>query len=163
GLHESQENSLIGSAARVRLHIGETALEELLGALDCQRLSLVHVLAAAIIALAWVTFRVLVGEHGARGLQHRARDHVLGGNELNFVALTFELAANDAGELRVAFSKCCCEERGMVRRLAHCRSGHLYHALVATREGRGPSYHGLCQDNKAAGSPTPKKAQMTGE
>src|SRR6478736_5656420 len=57
----------------MRLHVGKTTLEELLGALDCQRLGLVHVLATAIVTVAGVAFSVLVGEYAACGSGHR--DH----------------------------------------------------------------------------------------
>ena len=62
-------------------------------------------MAAAVVAVAGIAFRVLVGEHGAGGLQHGAGDDVLRGDQLDLVLLAFELAADDAGDLRVALGQ----------------------------------------------------------
>ena len=97
--------------------LAKLALEQLLGALDGQRLGLVDVLAAAVVAVARIALGVLVGEHGAGRLQHRARDHVLRGDQLDLVLLAFQLATDDAGELGVALGQRGGEE-ARLRRLA---------------------------------------------
>jgi hypothetical protein len=136
GLHHRHERFLVGGAARMRLHVGETALEQLLGALDGQRLGLVDELAAAVVAVAGIALRVLVGEHAAGRLQHRARNHVLGRDQLDLVLLAFQLAVDHAGEIGIALSKRCREEARMRRRLAPCGSGHRIPASVDTPERR---------------------------
>ena len=100
GLHQRHEGGLVGAGARVRLHVGEAAVEELLGALDRQRLHLVHVLAAAVVAVARIALGVLVGEHAAGRLEHRAGDDVLRGDQLDLVLLATELATDGAGDQR---------------------------------------------------------------
>ena len=52
-------------ATRVRLHIRVVRTEQFLGALDRERLDVVDVLTAAVVALARIAFGVLVGEHRA--------------------------------------------------------------------------------------------------
>ena len=117
GLHQRHERGLVGGAARVRLHVGEVALEQLLGALDRQRLRLVDVLAAAVVAVAGIAFGVLVGENRADRLQHGARDDVLRRDQLDLVLLAFELPTDHAGELRIALVERGGEE-ARLRRLA---------------------------------------------
>ena len=139
GLHQRHEGCLVGGAARVRLHVGEAALEELLGALDRQRLGLVDELAAAVVAVAGIALRVLVGEHGAGGLEHGARDEVLRRDQLDLVLLASELAADDAGELGIALGQ---GSRGEDWRCGADAapgggSGHrLFHESVGTPEWR---------------------------
>jgi hypothetical protein len=50
------------------------AAEQLLGALDGQRLGDVDELAAAVVAAARIALGILVGQHRALRLQHRARE-----------------------------------------------------------------------------------------
>ena len=141
GLHQRHERFLVGGAARVRLHVGEAALEELLGALDRQRLGLVDELAAAVVAVAGIALRVLVGEHAAGRLQHRARHHVLGRDQLDLVLLAFQLAVDHAGELGIAFGQ-------RAEKKLECGAGWRPAAVdigltrrLARRSGARPSYH----------------------
>ena len=138
GPHQRHERFLVGGAARVRLHVGELALEELLGALDGQRLGLVDDVTAAVVAVAGIALGVLVGEHGAGGLEHGARDEVLGRDQLDLVLLAFELAADDAGDLGIALGQAGGEEGRRRRQSAPgSGSGHrLFHARVDAPEWR---------------------------
>ena len=61
----------VGVGPGVRLHVGVLGVEQRLGALDGDRLDLVDDLVAAVVPLAGVALRVLVGEHRADGAQHR--------------------------------------------------------------------------------------------
>ena len=72
-LQQRQEHRLVGLRAGVRLHVGEAAVEQLLGAVDGQLLGHVDVLAAAVVAPAGIALGVFVGQHRALRLQHRAR------------------------------------------------------------------------------------------
>ena len=101
GLHERHEHALIGLAAGIRLHVGEPAVEQSAGALDRQILGDVDELAAAVVAPARIAFRVFVGHHRALRLEHRPRDDVLRGDELDRVALAAELELDRAGDLRI--------------------------------------------------------------
>jgi hypothetical protein len=69
-LHQRQVGGGVRLRARVRLHVGEVGAEQPLGAVDGELLDDVHVLAAAVVALARIPFGVLVGEHRALRLQH---------------------------------------------------------------------------------------------
>ncbi len=68
GLNHGGVGLFIGLRSGMRLHVGVLGSEELLGALACQVLDDIHELASAVVALARVTFRVLVGEYAAAWL-----------------------------------------------------------------------------------------------
>src|SRR6185312_2769376 len=61
----------------------------------------VDLLAAAVVTAPRVTLRVLVGEHGARGVKHRLGYEVLGRNHLQRALLAVQLAPEDLGNRRV--------------------------------------------------------------
>ena len=90
GLHQREEHLGVGRGAGMRLHIGELAAEQLGHPLDRQPLGDVDELAAAVIALARQAFGIFVGQHRALRFQHRARDDVLRGDQLDLVALAAE-------------------------------------------------------------------------
>ena len=94
GLRQRHEHTLVRLAARVRLHVGETAREQLLGAVDRELLGDVDVLAPAVVALPGIAFRVLVGQHRAGRLEHRLGDDVLRCDELDLKLLAAELFAD---------------------------------------------------------------------
>jgi hypothetical protein len=71
----------------LRLDIGEAAAEQRLGALDRQLLGDVDELAAAVVAAAGIALGIFVGQDRALRLQHGAGDDVLGGDQLDLVAL----------------------------------------------------------------------------
>ena len=77
GLGEGQVDGQVGGRAGVRLDVGVVDAEERLRAVDGERLDLVDVLLALVVALARVPLGVLVREHGAGRLEHRGRDVVL--------------------------------------------------------------------------------------
>ena len=112
GLQQRQEHRLVRLAAGVRLHVGEVAAEQLLGALDRERLGDVDELAAAVVALARIALGVFVGQHRALRLEHGAGDDVLGGDQLDLVALAAELLADGVGDLGIAFGERRGEEAG---------------------------------------------------
>ena len=60
----------VGVSARMRLHVGKLAVEQLASALDCQIFNDVDLFAAAIIALARIAFSILVGKHSAHCLHY---------------------------------------------------------------------------------------------
>ena len=101
GLAQSHIHSVVGLSSGVGLHIGKLGPVELAGPLDGQGLHHIHALAAAIIALAGVSFCVLVGEHAARCGQHRLRDDVFRGNQLDVVTLSLIFGPDGSTHLRV--------------------------------------------------------------
>jgi hypothetical protein len=79
---------------------------------NCQRFDLVDKFATAVIALAGITFRVLVGQHRALRLQHGLRNNILGGNQLDLRLLALQFFKNGAAYRRIARGKRFFEERG---------------------------------------------------
>ena len=97
-----------------------SAPKSCLGALDRERLDLVHDLAAAVIALAGQALGVLVREHRADGLEHGGPGEVLGGDQLQLVALARELGVAEAGDLGVDLGEA--ETAQVVERMRHVGS-----------------------------------------
>ena len=85
----------------MRLHVGVVGAEQGLGALDGQLLGLVHVLAAAVVALAGVALGVLVGQHRALRLQHARAGVVLRGDQLDVLFLAALLGLDRGPELGI--------------------------------------------------------------
>src|SRR5262249_57339229 len=101
GLQVEEARALVGLGAGVRLHLGGLAAEELLRALLGERLDLVHVDAAAVVALAGVALGVLVREDRALRLEHRLAHVVLGRDELESVLLPLRLLADRGVDGRI--------------------------------------------------------------
>ncbi len=78
----------------MRLDVGEAAAEQLLGALDRQRLDGVRRRAALVVAAARIALRILVGEDRALRLEHRLADDVLRGDQLDLGLLAAQLVVN---------------------------------------------------------------------
>ncbi len=102
-IEQTQVDGHVGVGAGVRLDVGVLRPEELLGPLDGQRLGLVDELVAAVVALARVALRVLVGEDGAGGAQDGGRGEVLAGDELDGRVLPILLPGDDVEDLVVGF------------------------------------------------------------
>ena len=101
GLEQREQHREVGRRAGVRLHVGVLGAEHLLAAVDGELLDLVDHVAAAVVARARQSLRVLVGQHGAGGLEHGAAGEVLAGDELQRLLLADELAAQQLVELGV--------------------------------------------------------------
>ena len=86
-IQQRKKHCLIGLRAGMRLHVGIIGPEQLLRALDRQRLGHVDVFAAAVIALARITFCVFVGELAALCLHDPRAGVVLGCDQLDVVFL----------------------------------------------------------------------------
>ncbi len=104
---QRHEGSGVGLRARVRLNVDVISAEEAFRALASQILHDIGVFAASVVALAWVPFRVLVGEDSARGLQDRAADEVLTGDHLKALVLAHDLVLNLSGYLGIGGGKGC--------------------------------------------------------
>ena len=87
GLQEGQEHGFVGRGAAVRLHVGGIGAEDLLDAVDRELLGDVHVLAAAVVALAGVAFGVLVGQLRALRRHDGGRGVVFAGDQLDVLFL----------------------------------------------------------------------------
>src|SRR5208282_1802425 len=103
GLQHRGVSRLIGLRSRVRLHVGMFRAKKFLHPLARQSLDHVGKFASAVIALARIPLRILIGEYRPGSFQHSLADKIFRGNELQ----TFMLAANfvvDSGcNLRINF------------------------------------------------------------
>ncbi len=153
GAHQRHERRLVGGAARVRLHVGELAAEQLLGALDGQILGLVDILTATVIAGAGIALGVLVGEHAARGLEHGAGHDVLRGDQLDLVLLAAELALHATEQLGIALGQASREQVGLWRGGAPGGSGRHGKPVWFGRAqvARGPHIMGFAGATSRAG------------
>ena len=111
GLQQRQKRGLVHLAAGVRLHVRKLRAEQLLGALDRQRLGDVDPFAAAVIAVARIAFRVFVRHHRTLRFQHGTADDVFRRDQLDFMALTAKFALDRGGDFRIGLGKRSREER----------------------------------------------------
>ena len=81
GLQAGHDDRHIGLGAGMRLHVGPLCPIDFLDPVDGQLFDLVHHLATAVIALAGIALRILVGTYRAHGLPHILTDIVLRSNE----------------------------------------------------------------------------------
>src|SRR4051794_13444791 len=94
----------------MRLHIGELALEQLLGALDRQRLDLVRRPTALVIAAAGIAFRILIREHRSLRFEPRPADDIFRRDQLDLRLLAGQFGADRVFDRRVHFRKPAGEE-----------------------------------------------------
>ena len=120
GLQQRQHDGLVRLAARMRLHIGEGAVEQALGAIDGQLLDHVDILAAAVIAPSGIAFGIFIGEQRARRVEHGLGDDVLGSDQLDLVLLALGLVLDRAIDLRVGIFQMPGEESAFARLGASC-------------------------------------------
>ena len=95
----------VGIGAAMGLHVREACAEKLAGAFACQVFHEVHLLAAAVVALARVSFGVLVREHAAHRLHDRRRREVLRRDELDAVPLARQLLTQRVGDKGIGLGK----------------------------------------------------------
>ncbi len=164
-LHQREIDGAVGLRAGVRLHIGEFAAEQLLRPLDGERLGDVDELAAAVVAPAGIAFGILVGHHRALRLEHRPRDDVFRGDQLDVILLPPQFLADGGGDVRVGFRQRRFEEAAVVtgRRGLECVSHSMLRqklegvrqlfdttAMMATLElGREEHPQALARDFRA--------------
>ena len=111
GLQDGQKHRHVGLRARMRLDVGVLGAEQRLGAVDGQRLDDVHVLAAAVVALAGVAFGVFVREDRAGGLENRRADEVLRGDQFQAGILPFDFVPDGVRHLGVGVDERAVGER----------------------------------------------------
>ena len=100
-IEQRHVDRVVGLGAGVGLDVGVLGAEQLLGAVDRELLGDVDPLAAAVVAPAGKALGVLVGQHGARGLEDRARDEVLGGDHLERALLALQLLVEHVRDLGI--------------------------------------------------------------
>ena len=114
----------------MRLHVGVVGTEQLLGTLDGQRFSDVHVLAATVVSLAGIALGVLVGQYGSLRLKHARTRVVLRCDEFNVLFLTTFLVGNRLEQLFVEIL-----DRGGLYKHGQRNSGNLG-GIQGPRAGR---------------------------
>src|SRR3546814_766678 len=92
------------------LHIGETAVEHLLGAFDGERFDRIRRRAALIVAAAGIAFGIFVGEDRALRLQHRLGNNVFRRDQLDLVLLAVELGGDRVGDRAIGAAQGVGEE-----------------------------------------------------
>ena len=105
-LQKRHEDRHVRLRARMRLHVhghlnARRLAKELLRALDRDLLHLVHVLAAAVVALAGIAFGIFVGELAALRRHDGRRCVVLARNHLDVRLLALHLLSNESPDFAV--------------------------------------------------------------
>src|SRR5262245_40988537 len=89
----------------MRLDVNVLASEDAPGTLPGDLFDNVHVLTAAVVALARVTLGIFVGEDRAHGCQDRLGDEIFRGDHFQIVRDPALFAGNRSGDLRIDFGK----------------------------------------------------------
>src|SRR5215213_1683218 len=85
----------------MRLNVDVLRAKKLPGSFDRQSLDFIDKLAAAVIALTGISFRILVGQHATDRSQHRGADEVFRCDQLDPVLLTTLFALDGRGDGRI--------------------------------------------------------------
>jgi len=109
---QREKHRLVRLRASMRLNIRETAAEKPCGALDREALGDIDEFATTVIATSGIAFGVFVGERRALRIEHRLRDDVLTGDQLDLRLLTFNLAVDRRGEFGIGGGDIVAEKTG---------------------------------------------------
>ena len=101
GLEQGKVHRHVGLRARMGLHIGVFRTKQAAGAVAGNVLHHVDIFAAAVVALARVTFRIFVREDAAHGGHHGGRNKVFGSDQLQIAALAAQLVCHGGADLRI--------------------------------------------------------------
>jgi len=105
-LQQGKEHFRVCRSTRVRLHVRKLAAEQFRHALDRNALDDIDVLTSAVIAFAGKSLGIFVGQDGALRLKHRARDDILGRDQLDFIALAAELELDGVVDFGIQIAQC---------------------------------------------------------
>ena len=95
----------IGIGAGMCLYVGVFCAEQFFSTFNCKGFYLVHIFAAAVIAVAGVAFRIFVGQHAAHRFHYCGADKVFGSNQFNFIALASEFFTDSRSNFGVTYCK----------------------------------------------------------
>lgn len=95
-------NGDVGLNAGMGLDVREFAVKELAGPFDGESFDLVHIGAAAVVAVAWVAFSVLVGQHAAHSRHTAGLTMFSARDELDVLPLARQLPAHRRADFAVA-------------------------------------------------------------
>ena len=102
-LQHGHVNGNVGLRAGVRLHVGVFRAKKRFRAINRQLLGTIDKFAAAVVALAGITFRIFIREHRAHGFDHGFGDKIFGGDQFKAGALTAAFFAQHFGDVRIDF------------------------------------------------------------
>ena len=124
-LQHRRVSGLIRLRSRVRLHVGMLRAKKFLGPLARQILDHVGKLASAVIALAGIALRILVGEYGTGGFKHSLADKIFRSNQLQPFMLAANFVVDSVRNLRINFI----ERAGHVRIFHGLDTGSYFTAM----------------------------------
>ncbi|SAK86673.1 hypothetical protein AWB79_06100 [Caballeronia hypogeia] len=135
GLEHREEHALVGLRAGVRLHVRGFGAEDLLHAIDGELLDHIDILAAAVVTLARIAFRILVGQLRALRGHDGGRRIVFRRDQLDVIFLTAVFIGDGGPEFRVDVfngADCAIEHSGYPSRWDSNGSGRA--TLKASRQ-----------------------------
>ncbi len=95
----------VGGAARVGLNVGVVRPEQGLGPFDGEFFRDIHLVAAAIVALAGIAFGVFIGHYRAHRVHDRGRAEILRRDQFQAIALPVRFRVERGSNLRVGFQQ----------------------------------------------------------
>ena len=101
GLEQGKINAQVCLCTRMRLHIGVLGTEQLASTVARDVFHNVNILAAAVVALAWVALCILIGEHATHCGKHRRGNHVLGSDHFQVALLALEFILHGRADFGV--------------------------------------------------------------
>ena len=110
---QREKHRLVRLRASMRLNIRKTAAEKPRRALDREALGDIDEFATTVIATSGIAFGVFVGERRALRIEHRLRDDVLTGDQLDLRLLAAKLARYRSGDLGIGGGQGSCKKSGI--------------------------------------------------
>ena len=101
GVQQGEIHRAVRLRPGVRLDIRKVGTKQRLGAIDCELLDHIHMLAPAVIALAGIALCVLVGEQRTGRFENAGAGMILGSDKLDMVFLALRLGRNRLREFGV--------------------------------------------------------------
>ena len=121
GLKNGEKHCHICLCSGMRLHVGILAAEKLFCTFSCKFFHHVYTLAAAVISLSRISFRVFVGQRASHSSHHGFAHPVFGCDQLDMGVLSLHLCFDRIGDFRV-----CCHDLIEVVHL------HILHIIYFT-------------------------------
>ena len=101
GLKDRKLDSKVCRCAGMRLNIGISASEELLGTLNSDCLDYIDHLTSAIIALSGISFRILICKRAAHSCHNSFACPVLGCDQFDMIVLTLHFLLDGCSNFRI--------------------------------------------------------------
>ena len=98
---KGHQHRLVGLRTRIRLHVGRVSAEQCLQTINRDLLNHVNMLATTVVALARITFGVLVGQLRTLCLHHGIGNVVFRGDQFDMIFLAAVFRLNDLPEFGI--------------------------------------------------------------